>query len=374
MYARLFSGRFRRGFCCGLLAFALGLRLLLSPLTPPLLRRLGAKLGSRRILSICLLPSDLRLERGSASAPGSGVAAEASAACSPEGDTGSAPASDPNSVQFSDPAPAPSAADAQCAPTGAESIAPSAALHFTEADIAALELRGSCDYAVDPAALLQEPLGWQAAPDKPTVLVLHTHSCEAYTQEPNDPYEASAEFRTLDEAHNMLAVGDALCDELEARGITVLHDRSIHDYPSYNSSYADAKQQTEAFLAEYPSVVLVLDLHRDALDVPVREAVTLNGQDVARLMLVVGTDEGGLYHPFWPENLSCALKLQALLNRSCPGLMRPLNLRSERFNGQTSPGAMIVEVGSTGNTLAEAKRTMPYLADAIEQLLRAQAA
>ena len=152
----------------------------------------------------------------------------------------------------------------------------------------------------------------------------------------------------------------------------MIHDTSYNDYPSYNSSYAVAREKIQGYLAEHPSIRIVIDLHRDAMEVPVREATELDGQAVAKLMLVVGTDEGGLYHPDWARNLSCALKLQALTNRSAPGLCKDLSFRRERFNGDLCPGEMIVEVGSTGNTLPEALAAAPYLARSIAELLEVE--
>ena len=237
---------------------------------------------------------------------------------------------------------------------------------FSPGEAEGISIRSSCSYEVDRQALLLSPLPF-SLPKRPTVLILHTHTTEAYS--PESSYAATGAYHTLDETQNLLAVGDALEEALEQRGIGVIHERKVHDYPDYNASYTNAKATLEAELAAHPEVVLVLDLHRDAMDVPVRESVTLEGADCAKLMFVVGTDEGGLYHPFWQENLSVALKLQALLNRDWPELCRPLNLRKERFNGQASPGALLIEVGSTGNTLEEARRSMPYLAEAIKTLL-----
>ena len=91
-------------------------------------------------------------------------------------------------------------------------------------------------------------------------------------------------------------------------------------------------------------------------------------------MLVVGTDEGGLSHPDWQENLANALKLQALLNRAAPGLCRSLDLRTERFNQHETPGSLLIEIGSTGNTLAEALRSARILADALIVQIRGEAA
>ena len=168
----------------------------------------------------------------------------------------------------------------------------------------------------------------------------------------------------------MIAVGDALAEALAALGVEVIHDRTFNDYPDYNSSYAVAREKIAAYLEQYPSIVMVLDLHRDALEDPVRETTELDGQVLAPLMLVIGTDEGGLYHPNWADNLSCGLKLQALANRENPDLFKRISFRAQRFNGDMTGGSLIVEVGSTENTLPEACGAMPYLARYVAQLLR----
>ena len=121
----------------------------------------------------------------------------------------------------------------------------------------------------------------------------------------------------------------------------------------------------------YPSIRLVLDLHRDAADTEngqLRTAVDTGDGQIAQLMLVMGTEEAGLRHPDWEENLSLALKLHATLEGQCPGIMRPLILRSQRFNQDMSPGALLVEVGAAGNTHAEAIAAAEQLAEAIAAL------
>jgi stage II sporulation protein P len=80
----------------------------------------------------------------------------------------------------------------------------------------------------------------------------------------------------------------------------------------------------------------------------------IDGQRSAQLMMVVGTDTTGNYHPNWQENLSLALKLSAVLEQSDPGITRPISLREHRFNMDLTPGSLIVEIGAAGNTHAEA--------------------
>ena len=155
----------------------------------------------------------------------------------------------------------------------------------------------------------------------------------------------------------MLSIGDEVARLLEAGGIRVIHDRTVHDYPSYNDSYGNARWTIQRQLEEHPEICLVLDIHRDAADSTDGQLVTvgnIDGQRSAQLMMVVGTDTTGNYHPNWQENLSLALKLSAVLEQSDPGITRPISLREHRFNMDLTPGSLIVEIGAAGNTHAEA--------------------
>ena len=222
----------------------------------------------------------------------------------------------------------------------------------------------------DIAALLAKPLNWDLTGDTPKVLILHTHTTESYTRQGED-YRESASWRTLDERFNMVSVGDLVGQLLEAKGIPVLHHRELNDYPSYNGSYTRARKTLKGYLKEHPEICLVLDLHRDALEGTsgqLRTKARVDGESSAQLMLVMGTDAAGLSHGGWEENLSLALKLQLQLERSAPGITRPISLRSQRFNQDLSPGALLVEVGAAGNTHAEALTAAQVLARAIVSL------
>lgn len=203
------------------------------------------------------------------------------------------------------------------------------------------------------------------------MLILHTHATESYTRASDEDYKESAPYRTLDEDYNMVSVGTELARLLEAGGIGVIHDRTLHDYPSYNGSYNHARRSIEDYLAEYPSVRLVLDLHRDASGdnhSQLRTEAVVDGETSAQIMLVVGTNASGLKHPNWEENLALALKLHVQLERLAPGICRYVNLRAQRFNQDESPGALIVEVGGAGNSHDEALRAARVLASAILDL------
>lgn len=242
---------------------------------------------------------------------------------------------------------------------------------FAAEDADAVKFKNSAGLKYDARELITRPLQWDLTCEEPTVLILHTHATESYTRSAGEDYEESAAFRTLNESYNMISVGDHLAQLLEAGGVHVLHDRTLHDYPSYNGSYNHARKAMESYLEEYPSISLVLDLHRDAsadLNNQMRTEATVDGKSSAQIMFVVGTNGTGLKHPNWEENLSLALKLQVQMERCAPGICRNINLRAQRFNQDESPGALLVEVGAAGNTHEEALTAMEVLAETILSL------
>ena len=239
---------------------------------------------------------------------------------------------------------------------------------LTEADMEYIRVQYSCGYRPDLEPLLTQSLDWDLSDGKPAVLILHSHGSEAYT---GGDYTPSGDYRTLDTERNMVSIGDEVARILETGGITVIHDRTLYDYPDYNSAYPDARAAIQAYLTKYPSIRMVLDLHRDAAQTTSGQLVTsatAGGQKSAQIMMVVGTNAEGSYHPNWQENLSLALKLTALMEQTNPGINRPINLRSQRFNLDLSPGSLLIEVGAAGNTHTEAVIAANALAQAILEL------
>ena len=293
-----------------------------------------------------LLETAVRLETGAVYAPAETAAPEVVL---------SAPTPEPTAA----PTPAPDAPDHT--PDGLPILPTS----FT----GGLTLRNATDYAPDLAALLAEGPSWRFAAEGPQVLIVHTHTSEAYTPSDGNRYDASDTMRTQDASFNILRVGDVLASRLEAAGLSVLHDRTVNDYPSYAGAYSRSGAVVEQMLAEYPSIRLVIDLHRDALcsDTVVYKTVAElpDAEPCAQVMFVVGTDSLGLEHPNWRENLKLAVWLQDAVSRRHPTLMRPIDLVRERYNQHLCPGMMLIEIGSSGNTLPEAVRAAELLGDAM---------
>lgn len=239
----------------------------------------------------------------------------------------------------------------------------SAVAVFSPEDAALVEVNSACGYGADVQALLQQSLEWDLKTQEPAVLIVHSHATESY--ENTEGYEASSEYRTLDTAHNMISIGHYLAQTLEENGIWVIHDTALHDYPSYTDSYNQSRESVKAYLQQYPSIRLVLDLHRDSVENAAGQQLCYTVGDTAQLMLVVGTNASGLDHPNWYENLALAVKLHAQLEKQLPGICRPISFRSQRFNQDLSPGALLVEVGAAGNTRQEALKAAQQLAQAV---------
>ncbi|MCD8085460.1 MAG: stage II sporulation protein P [Clostridiales bacterium] len=213
---------------------------------------------------------------------------------------------------------------------------------------------------VDISALLsgEMPLKLQSAEAGPQILIMHTHTTEAYAMSGDDVYNETDTSRTTDENYNMVRIGEEMKAVFEACGLSVIHDITTYDYPSYNGSYGRSLAGIQAYLEEYPTIAVVLDVHRDALigsdGTAYATTTEIGGESVAQVMLVVGTNDSGLEHPNWTDNMAVAVRLQAAMVALSPGLARDIDLRSQRFNQHLTTGSVLVEVGTSGNTLQEA--------------------
>ena len=241
-------------------------------------------------------------------------------------------------------------------------------------DDTGMEIRNKTDLEADIAALMAEPLTQRLSAAGPQILIIHTHGTEAYLPAAGEEYTPSDPYRTTDPERSVIRVGDALCSALEEYGLRVLHDRTLYDYPSYAGSYERAAASIEAYLAEYPDIALVLDVHRDAIgdaSTVYKTCAAANG--TAQVMLVCGTDEY-LEHPLWRENLKLALAMQAAAISANGALMRPIHLAPERYNQQYTTGSLIIEVGTNGNTLSEALAAAELFGRAAGEMLASLAA
>lgn len=236
-------------------------------------------------------------------------------------------------------------------------------------------IKNLTDYVIDTAALLamKNPVSIQKDdPDLPQVLIVHTHGTEAYTPSGSDQYAPSGSYRTLDSKQNMLRIGEEITRILNSRGIGTVHSTTLHDYPAYSGAYSRALTDIKAWLKRYPSIKLVIDVHRDALmegDKVYKTVAQIEGSPCAQLMLVTGTDGGNLSHPNWKQNAIFQVQLHHQLNTAYPSIMRPMSFRAGRYNQHMTTGSMLVEVGTCGNTIQEALTAARLFAETLADML-----
>lgn len=204
---------------------------------------------------------------------------------------------------------------------------------------------------------------------EPQVLIIHTHTTESYEPYQRNYYDSSYPSRTRDSAHNVVRVGEALAQKLAENGISVLHDGTIHDYPSYTGSYDRSEETIRAALEEYPSIKMILDLHRDAISgggvrtAPVSE---IDGRYAAQFMVITGCDDGRFGNmPDYFSNLSLACAIQNSSEKLYPGLARPVLFDYRNYNQHISTGSLLIEIGSHANSIDEAVYTGELLGDII---------
>lgn len=256
----------------------------------------------------------------------------------------------------------------------AEALLPAPKENVLETTIeGGMSIKNQTGYFVDPAELLKSGADITLPAEDVQILIIHTHSSEAYTQAGLDRYRPSDTNRTEDTQFNIVRIGDELAQILSEEGLNVIHDRGIYDYPSYTGSYTRSGEAVQQYLESYPGIGIVLDIHRDALGsegVVYKTMAEEEGVCASQIMLLAGSDGSGLEHPDWRRNLALAVYLQNAVMENNPTLMRPISLVNERYNQHLCPGSLIVEVGSSGNTLQEALAAVRLFGRAIAPELR----
>lgn len=236
-------------------------------------------------------------------------------------------------------------------------------------------LKNNTGTQIDLPALISKKLSFKIEKnDKPQILLIHTHTTESYMLNDQDYYTEEDKSRRLEEDKNMIAVGDVFEKKLREAGIGVIHDKTVHDYPSYSGSYSRAAETILKDLKAYPSIKIIIDIHRDAISAGgndrIKPVAEINGKKYAQVMLVMGSQTGDIKNfPNWQDNLSLAVKYQQTMEVKYPGLARAITLNSAKYNENISRGSLLLEVGSESNTLDEAKNAAEAAADALATLM-----
>jgi stage II sporulation protein P len=202
---------------------------------------------------------------------------------------------------------------------------------------------------------------------KPSILIYHTHTTECYEILDLDWFSTDYITRTNNKELNMVRIGEEIAERLRAAGFNVLHDTEIHD-TKYTGSYDHSRAAIQKYLKEYPTLQVLLDVHRDSMTAEngdrYKPVATVANRKVAQIMFLCGT-----IAPEWQKNLDFASEMQMAIKAEYPELMRPILLKGGRYNQDLSPVSMLVEVGTDANTIEEALLSAQLFGGSLGQML-----
>ena len=220
---------------------------------------------------------------------------------------------------------------------------------------------------INAKSFLEEDLSIVKNPEVPQILIYHTHSQEAFV----DSVEGDA-------GTTIVGMGDVLADSLEKRGYQVIHDTGVYDLVDgvldRSAAYDYARTAIEALLEKYPTIQVVIDLHRDGVDG--KKFVTeIDGKPCSMVMFFNGisrNQQGELSYlpnPYVKQNLAFSFQMEFAARQRYPGFTRNIYLKAERFNLHLRPRSLLIEAGTQLNTVAEEQNAMEVLADLLDEVL-----
>ncbi len=208
--------------------------------------------------------------------------------------------------------------------------------------------------------------------DQPQILIYHTHATESFEPYARDYYDSSFSCKTTERDKNIISVGDKICEQLDNAGIAYIHDTLVHDYPSYDAAYQSSRAAVQEILAQYPSIKICLDVHRDAIEredgtriAPIAE---IEGREAAQIMIISCADDGSGALPDFTDNFSFACVLQSALESDWQGLTRPILFDTRFYNQDLTTGSLLIEVGSHANSLDQAQYSGELIGKTLAEL------
>ncbi len=197
---------------------------------------------------------------------------------------------------------------------------------------------------------------------EPEVLIVHTHATESYLP------QSGGNFHSREEENTVRDVGNILAQALEKQGVAVVHDKTLHDYPSYNNSYGRSYATTQELLKKYPSVKCVIDLHRDAIAAETPAAtVSVGGRTCAKYSYVVSTGT-----TTYQSNLAFVKSLNEIAQSRYNGFTGKVIERSYKYNQDLSSQYILLEIGYNRNQIDDCRNTADIIGNVLGEVLKNQ--
>lgn len=222
---------------------------------------------------------------------------------------------------------------------------------------------------IDYEGLMNKELNLSKVKDK--ILLYCTHTSESFVNSEGYTFNYTGTMRTKDAKYNMLSVASVLQEKLQSNNFNVIFDTTPHDYTSYDNAYTNSKQTVKNAINKNGKFGLMIDVHRDAYgSLNNGPTVEINGKQVALIMIVVGIGTKGYENPYWETNLAIAMQIMKKGEEMYPGLFRPLLIRDSKYNQDLNEGAILTEMGTTGNTHEEVFYAATCLSNVLNEIFK----
>lgn len=208
---------------------------------------------------------------------------------------------------------------------------------------------------------------------KPQVLIIHTHTTESYERDSDGYYDKDYDGRSLCPANSVVGVGAVLAQTLADNGISTIHDGTVFDDPVYNYSYSRSRERIEEILREYPSVKIVLDIHRDGIadgDTRIAPVADIDGRKAAQIMIICGCDDGTGILPGYMDNLRFASYIQNAVEKDNNGITRPMLFDYRFYNQDLAEASLVIEFGALANDMEQVKYSAELVGKSIAASLK----
>ena len=206
--------------------------------------------------------------------------------------------------------------------------------------------------------------------ENPTMLIYHSHAGETYSDSPEGNYHSQN-----NRDKSVLEVGTLLTEQLSQKGWGVAHSTKYHDYPDFTKSYASSLETVKSMLNNHKNINIAIDLHRDGRDLNTdadmqkeneRMTTTYNGEKVAKFFFVVGMKNTNV-----DEVQELAEDITKFAQSKYPELVLPIVKKQYgKFNQYMAKNHMLIEIGSNGTSSDEAKASVKYVAEILDEYFK----
>lgn len=223
---------------------------------------------------------------------------------------------------------------------------------------------------LDAGKLLKKNMKIRKDGSKPKILIYHTHSQEAFK-----------DSKAGDKKTSIVGMGDILTKELnDTYRIPTMHHEGVYDLiggkMDRSRAYQLAEVKVRKILKKYPSIEVVIDLHRDGVGNNTHLVTSIDGKKTGQIMFFNGlsrTKKNGdiayLKNPYIQDNLAFSMQMQLAATKKYPGFARRIYLKSYRYNMHLMPKYLLIEAGAQTNTVKEMQRSMKVLADLLDAVV-----